>query len=190
MATAFQKKKLTYFFDIMDVDGNGTIQLDDFSDMAEKVRQMMHFEEGSKEHKRIVEKATRFFHALIKDIEPSNQQEITKEEWLSFFDLEKMPKEMLVEYKEIVFNFMFDFFDQNRDGYISRKEYEDFYKIFGINTQFLDEAFPKLDSSNAYKLHRYDVMDAVEDFFISDDEEDSGNWIFGNWESLPHQRTT
>jgi len=187
MATAFQKEKLTYFFDIMDLNGNGSIQMDDFSEMAEEVREMMNFEEGSKEHKRVTDKATRFFHALVKDIDPKDKQEITKEEWLAFFDLEVMPEEMLVEYKEIVFNFMFDFFDQNRDGYISRKEYEDFYKIFGIDTKFLDEAFPKLDSSNSYKLHRYDVMDAVEDFFISDNKDQAGNWIFGNWESKPHQ---
>lgn len=187
MATAFQKEKLVYFFNILDLDGNGSIQINDFTKMVEKVRLVMGFEVDSKEHKRILEKATRFFNALVKDIKPKYIQEITREEWLQFFDLDKMPPEMLVEYKEIVFNFMFDFFDQNRDGYISRDEYSDFYSIFGIDKKYLDDAFPKLVSSKSYRLHRYDIMDAVEDFFISDNKEDSGNWIFGHWESTPHQ---
>jgi len=32
---------------------HGFIQLDDFSEMAEKVREIMKYEDGSKDHKRI-----------------------------------------------------------------------------------------------------------------------------------------
>ena len=186
MATPFQKQKLIYFFHILDLNNNGSVQLDDFLEMVEKVCKMMGYEAGSKEEKRITNKAIRFFNALVRDIEPLDPRQISEEEWVAFFDEEVQQREdMLVEYKEIVFNFMFDFFDHNHDGYISRKEYEDFYQIFGIDKRALDEAFPKLISGNENKLHRYDLMDAVEDFFTSDSKEVAGNWVFGNWENPP-----
>ena len=188
MPSEFQSKKLRYFFHILDLNRNGAIQLDDFSEMAEHVRQIMGYEEGSKEHKRITDKATRFYHSLVRDISPSNRQEIVMEEWIAFFEnVVIRDEDALDEYKEMIFTFMFDFFDQNRDGFISRKEYEDFYQIFGIDDQYLDKAFQKLDNSNSYKLSRYDLMSAVEEFFASTDDSVSGNWVFGNWNSVPHK---
>jgi len=155
--------------------------------MAEKVREIMDYEEGSNDHKRITNKATKFFHSLVSDIEPKDKQQIAEDEWVKFFQEDVVTDDDAIdEYKEMVFHFMFDFFDQNRDGFISRKEYEDFYAIFGIDAQHLDKAFQKLDNSNSYKLSRYDLMSAVEDFFVSKDPEVAGNWVFGSWESAPH----
>lgn len=187
MSSDFQAKKLTYFFHILDLNSDSYIQLEDFSEMAEKVRTTMGYDEGSKEHKRISDKATRLYHTLVGVIDPEDKQQISEQEWLNYFQKEVLTsEELLDDYKEMIFNFMFDFFDQNRDGFISRSEYNDFYHIFGIDTAYLDKAFQKLDNTNSYKLSRYDLMTAVEDFFGSDDPEISGNWVFGNWESVPH----
>lgn len=187
MSTAFQTRKLTYFFHILDLNSDSFIQLEDFSEMAEKVRVIMGYDDGGKEHKRITDKATKLYHTLVSVIDPNDKQQISKEEWLNYFENEViLSEELLDEYKEMIFNFMFDFFDQNRDGFISRKEYRDFYEIFGIDTAYVDMAFQKLDNTNSYKLSRYDLMTAVEDFFGSDDKEIAGNWVFGNWESVPH----
>ena len=81
---------------------------------------------------------------------------------------------------------MFDFFDQNREGFISNKEYADFFAIFGLDDQHLQESFQKLSHSNKEKLNRYDLLSAMEDFFTSDDQTKSGNWIFGHWNSTPY----
>ena len=142
MSSAFQNRKLTYFFHILDLNSDSYIQLEDFSEMAEKVRTIMNYEEGSMEHKRITDKATKLYHTLVSVINPMDRQQISQKEWLEYFEKEVIiSEELLEEYKEMIFNFMFDFFDQNRDGFISRKEYKDFYEIFGIDTAYWTKLF-------------------------------------------------
>ncbi|GAB4248510.1 MAG: hypothetical protein Tsb0034_27880 [Ekhidna sp.] len=180
-------KKHIYFFNILDLNRNGFIQLEDFSELAERVRVIMDYEEESKEHKRITDKAARFFHKLVRDIQPKDGQQITQDELLEYLNKRVITDEVELDaFKDVVFNFMFDFFDQNRDGFISKKEYADFYTMFGIDEQHLEVAFKKLDNSKTEKLNRYDLLAAVEDFFTSDDAEASGSWVFGHWESRPH----
>jgi len=189
MTDSFQRKKLGYFFRILDLNRNGCLQMDDFTEMVEKVRITLQYEPGSKEHKRITEKAVKLFNSLVKDIKPFSFNQVTEEEWVIFFMNEVVlsgDEDALDDYKELIFNFMFDFFDQNRDGFISKKEYEDFYDIFGIDRSFCDKAFTQLDKAQNYRLSRYDLMNAVEEFLGSADTTLPGNWIFGNWETEPH----
>lgn len=189
MITDFQKKKLSYFFKILDLNSNGELQLNDFAEMAEKVRQKMGYEEGGKRHKGVADKAVRFYRTLLQDIQPDDFRKIREKEWISFFERKifKDDNEVAFDlYKELIFNFMFDFFDQNRDGFISIKEYEDFYDIFGIDEDYLDKAFFLMDKSKKKKLSRYDLMNAMDEFLRSDDPESAGNWVFGYWGSDPH----
>lgn len=189
MSVEFQRKKLGYFFRILDLNSNGSLQMDDFTEMVEKVRVTLNYEPQDKNHKRITDKAVKLFNSLVSDIKPFSFNQVTEDEWVNFF-LDQViltdDEDTLDEYKELIFNFMFDFFDQNRDGFISKNEYEDFYDIFGIDRNYCDKAFSLLDKTQSYKLSRYDLMTAVEEFFASDDPTLHGNWIFGNWESEPH----
>jgi len=189
MPVDFQRRKLGYFFQILDLNSNNCLQMDDFTEMVEKVRITMDYEPEDKGHKRITDKAIKLFNYLVKDIKPDSFNVIKEEEWTDYFMNEVIrsnDEDTLDDYKELIFNFMFDFFDQNRDGFISKQEYEDFYDIFGIDRSFCDKAFSQLDKAQNFKLSRYDLMNAIEEFLASDDATLPGNWIFGNWESEPH----
>ncbi|MEM9896066.1 MAG: EF-hand domain-containing protein [Bacteroidota bacterium] len=183
----FLTEKVGYFFRILDLNGNGFLQGDDFEEMAAKIIKIMKLEEGSYRERKVKEKALKLFQTLAKDMNPFSYNQITEQEWINFFlSYVINDEERLNDYKELIFNFMFDFFDQNRDGFINKAEYQDFFKIFGLDQSFVDDAFDKLDHSKVQKVSRYDLMAALEDYFTSTEEEVKGNWVFGNWQSVPH----
>ena len=188
MFSDFQKRKIAYFFKLLDLNRNGLLQFNDFSDMAELVRLKLGFEEGSKNHKKIADKSTRLFHHLLEDITPAKQQSISEEEWVAFFDTKLTgsdAEDVLEEYQELIFQYVFDFFDHNHDGFITKDEYQMFFEIFGADQQYFEKSFSLLDKNGDGKISRYEMLASIEEFLISDDSEASGNWTFGNWDAAP-----
>ncbi|MEM9338699.1 MAG: EF-hand domain-containing protein, partial [Bacteroidota bacterium] len=182
-SSEFQRKKLTYFFRLLDLDRNQQLEVNDFSDMVEYVRARLDIEEGSIAHKNIADKATRFFHQLVADISPKNQQAISEKEWITYFGKKlngKKKEAALEKYQELIFRYMFDFFDHNHDGFITKNEYQIFFEIFGVDKTYFDKSFSFLDKNRDEKISRYEILAAIEDFLMSDEEEAKGNWIFGN----------
>jgi Ca2+-binding EF-hand superfamily protein len=188
MLSELRRKKFTYFFDLLDFDRNGQLEFNDFSDLAEKVRSSLEYDEGSREHKNIADKSVHLFHQLLSDISPVKSQSISKSEWTSFFEEHLggvIDEDVLSTYQELMYQHIFDFFDHNHDGFITQDEYQLFFEIFGASKDHLDKCFNKLDSNGDNKVSRYEMLTAIEDFLTSDDHASPGNWTFGNWEISP-----
>ena len=184
MISEFQRKKLVYFFGLYDLNKNGYLQLEDFTDIAEKLCEKLEYKEGSKHHEFLVRKTVALFYRLLTDIPHAEESKIYIDGWLKFFDKEIISKgreENLEEYIELIIGYLFDLFDENHDGYISLDEYKQVFEIYGIDLSYVDKAFENLDLNKDERLSRYELIRSVETFLISDDPEDRGNWIFGNW---------
>jgi Ca2+-binding EF-hand superfamily protein len=184
MLTPFQHQKLTYLFNLLDINNNGILQLNDFAELAESVRAMLQYEEGKHHHQEIVRKSVKLFHKLLRDIPYSENQSIGIQDWLSFFDEEIVNAkdlDVIDEYVELFLVFIFGLFDENKDGYISIDEYQEIFNLFGIDKGFSKEAFMKIDRNGDNRLSKYELAPAMEIFFTSSNETEIGNWIFGDW---------
>lgn len=183
MISDFQKKKLTHFFYLLDVNKNDFLQLEDFSIISDNLIFNLDYEEGSKEHQFIAEKSVAMFYRFSADIANSGKN-ITLDDWLKFFDtniIGNRNKELLEEYVELIIGFLFDLFDANHDGYISIEEYTDIFMAYGIDIKYAAKAFVNLDINQDERLSKSEILYAVETFLVSDDTRERGNWIFGNW---------
>lgn len=186
MLNSFQSAKLTYLFNLLDVNSNGSLQLDDFTELSEKVREKLNYKKEEKEHQAILQKSIKFFHKLLKDIPNPGDQAINIDEWLSFFSEEIATfedEDTVDEWVDLLLAFVFGMFDENHDGYISLQEYLDLFEIFGKDHAFSNDAFEKIDANSDGKLSRYELIPAVEVFLTSTDETDVGNWVFGDWKA-------
>lgn len=187
MLSEFQQRKLSHFFGLLDLNKNGFLQLADFTEISERIREKLDYEDGSKPHKFLVDKSVKFFHTLLSDIPHSENQVIERAEWLDFFDkhiVSNQDEEAVDEYIEMIIGFLFDLFDDNHDGYISVEEYADIFLIYGIDIKYSAKSFINLDLNRDDRLSRYELLHAVETFLKSDDESMKGNWVFGNWETI------
>jgi Ca2+-binding EF-hand superfamily protein len=184
MSQSFHRQKLAYLFRLLDQNSNGFLQLNDFSELSEKLRVKLNIEDGSEQHKKLVQKSVDLFHRFTRDIPTPGYQIIQLDDWCFFF--EKYFKggeheDILEEYMELLIGFIFDLFDDDRDGYITREGYANIYDVYGIDKAWLDKSFEALDVFKDDRLSRKEITLAVETFLTSDDPAQRGNWVFGNW---------
>ena len=185
MLSEFLKNKLIHFFKLLDQDGNGHWQLEDFSEIAERLRMEFGFTYESKENKFLVDRCVNFFYKLLGNISHSGEQTISEGEWLKYADralVNSSNPESLDDFIEFMVGFFFDLFDENHDGYISAEEYADLFLIYKIDIKYSAKAFINLDINRDGRLSRTELLYAFETFITSDEKETKGNWIFGFWQ--------
>jgi Ca2+-binding EF-hand superfamily protein len=181
MLSEFQTTKLTYLFVLLDVEKNGVIRDEDFLVLNEKLQEVRDHEDSKKETKNL---SLPFIRALLRDLNKSVFDEINHREFLDFFNglLSSDDDEMLDEYSQLLLGFIFGYFDENKDGFISKEEYEQLFHVFGMVDDESVEAFGILDRNNDERLSRYELANAIETFLTSDDPENPDNFIFGRFD--------
>ena len=183
MLSQFQTDKLTYFFHLLDFNRNGVITVEDFEAIAENLCVLWGFHEGTQSFDMIMQKCRYSWETFIKFYHDSDVKEASLEDWLEFAD-KNIVNANEETYKIYVSNMVaeiFDFFDTNRDNYISIEEFIDLFMAYRIEIRYSAKSFTKLDLNGDERLSRSELLKAVAEYFRSDNEEDKGNWLFGFW---------
>ncbi len=183
MLTKIQVDKLTHFFNILDHNGNGVLQEDDFKGVGENICITSDIEYGSDQYYKVIYKSKKLFLQFLKDLGKDNH-EITLQDWITFFDegvISNKDLGKLKFYIKLTVKYIFDLFDQNGDGRISIDEYLDMFTSYRIDVKFSAKSFLRLDTNRDEFISKEELLNAVFEFFISDDPDADGNWIFGNW---------
>ena len=180
MISDLQERKLKRIYEILDFNNNGVIEEGDFISIAENLCILWDLKEGSDEYEnmmnRFAEGWKRFNYYV------NNEDERVDWEYLL-----KLANEFLVEenaerfsaYVEEFAGEIFDNFDTNNDGNISVDEYIDLFVAYRIEVRYSAKAFRKLDRNHDNMISRDELMKAVNEFFLSSDEDAPGNWLFG-----------
>ncbi len=185
MLTKVQHQKLTHFFNVLDHNRNGTLQEEDFIGVAENLCIGTGIPFDSKEYNRILSISKKLFGIFVQELK-AREDSITLEEWVDYWEHQVLGGNdftLLKYYIRLTTRYIFDLFDQNLDGRISIDEYLDMFTIYRIDVKYSAKSFLRLDSNRDEFISKQELVNAVFDFFVSDDPEAKGNWIFGNWET-------
>jgi len=173
-----QRQKLLHFFNLLDHDGNGVLQPNDFLLVSDNISDIMGYENNSTNRFELQLKAMGLFLEILRGIE-SKEAEVTPEKWLAYFHdkVFDAPNETI----DKVARYLFDLFDQDNDGAIDEHEYLDMFKAYDLYSANAKMAFDQLDLNKDERISQGELIKAFEDFILSDDKKSPGNWLFGDW---------
>lgn len=185
MLTQLQSQKLRHFFNILDYNKNHVLQKQDFDRVGVNLCLTLGIEEGTDDFNKVIQKSRRLYFQLLKDLDKPDNSDITIDEWIVLFDqiIGEQDMEKLKYYIKLTTIYIFELFDQDKNGILSLDEYVDMFTIYHIDVKYNAKSFLKLDTNNDDCISKVELFNAVTDFFISDDPDAGGNWIFGNWEA-------
>ena len=183
MLTDLQTAKLTHFFHILDFNRNGVITEEDFVAIAENLCVLWNFDEGTEQFNIIMNKCHHSWNVFISFMNDSEAKSAALPDWLEFAaaNLVNADDQTYAQYISNIVAEIFDYFDVNRDRFISVDEFMDMFVAFRIEIRYSAKAFTKMDLNGDEYLSREELLTAVSQYFRSDDEKDKGNWLFGFW---------
>jgi len=181
--STFRFAKLSYLFRLMDLDGDDILSPADFDEMARRAAENQDKSREGELHKRMISSsAKRYYKRLIEALEITGTQ-IKLSDWLDYF--REMDEEDDVEMDSVIqffLEFFYGVFDVDKDGFISLYESMELFQLFGLPLEKSKTFFKDLDSNADGHVSRYELMNAVEVFLTSDDPEERGNWVFGEFD--------
>lgn len=176
--TNIQRKKLDHLFQMLDVDGSGTLEMQDFELVGKNLSDILGYLEESSERSELVQKSQSIFSLILSDI-GLKKTTIQRKEWITFF------KEVVYtranDYINLASTYLFSLFDLDGDGYIDEREYLNMFRVYGLYTSNAKKTFDELDRNRDGRISGGELVVALEDFFYSTDSDRPGNWIFGDW---------
>lgn len=190
MATAFtelQKEKLIHMFELLDVDGNGVIEYDDFRMVVDTMAD----ERGwSKSHRRyigLVAANRRLWKMYSRYFDVDGDGSITLAEWLAFH-IKAFIQEPLENGFDPAFSgalrstakFFCDMLDSDLDGKVTEEDYVMFCAAYNVDEEEAREGFRMFDRNKNGILQQEEVELMVTEFYLSEDPDALGNIFFGN----------
>jgi len=185
MPSKLQLAKLHHFFNILDYNRNGILQEGDFTEVGINMCEVLGIEKDSEKYADIIDRSKRLFKQMLHDMGLSNQSEIPLDKWIEFFTTyvyNTKDTSHLKNYILLITLYVFDVFDQNNDGTLSVDEYIDMFTIYHIDVKYSAKSFVNLDVDKNSYISKRELLNAVTEYFISNDPKSEGNWLFGNWE--------
>lgn len=180
MLSDLQKRKFTRAFRVLDGDGDGDLRREDFDAIGNNLAAGLGLAEGSEGRRNLVEAYRAEWEKLLKNADANGDGKIQLDEWLALQDRLVSDKAM---FEEIVRSFsasLFQLFDRDRDERVTLDDLKVFWRAYRITDEEAHAAmWRKLDPSGAGYLTREQMRTVNAEFYLSDDPEAPGNYIWG-----------
>lgn len=183
MLSDFQKEKITYYFNVvLDQDKNGLFEENDFTEIGEAMCILWRFKPFSEEYNGVMDRMRNNWHMFEKHF--SLECGVADvHNFLIFVDKMLSPgkEELYHSFVTQMVGDVFDSFDVNKDGVISINEYVNMFMCYHIKIKSSAKAFRKIDDNGDDHIVKEEFLEAMDQFFKSNDPKAAGNWLFGFW---------
>ena len=183
MLSDILQKKLTRHFQFRDLNKDGFVERADWEQCARNLAALRGWQPGSAEYEDVMAQHVAMWTTFWQPADQDQDGKVILEEYLH---LAETQRRLGFEYemKQIarLFAAIFDTIDLDGDGQISRDEYKLFFEAWGIDTALAEAAFSRMDFNADGRLSREVFLQYGSNFYISDEPDVVGNYLFGPYE--------
>jgi juvenile hormone diol kinase len=181
MLDGIRKRKVALLFLVLDTDQNGYIERPDFERAAKALADLNNVSEFSEEYLKLRKTFVDIYENIKTLMDVDKNHRIQLAEWVSYFGKMLDSDDEYVEIISPIARHIFNMLDHNENGKISIEEWQLFAKAYSIPDHDIEGLFNKLDYNNSGFITRDEFGYMITDFFLSDDPNKPGNYIFGNY---------
>ena len=182
MLSDLQKQKLGRLFNVLDSDHNGRLEKSDYDTVVSNLAKIHGWQPGSPEHSELEGLYMTIWGNLKALADADNDGQVTPDEFMQFHAQMLSTPDMYDQITIGTVDLLFEAFDANRDGFLSREDFGNFFAAYNIKDQAVtDEAFKKLDVAGKGKFSKDETLARVKEFYFSNDPAAAGNWLFGRY---------
>jgi Ca2+-binding EF-hand superfamily protein len=179
MLSDLQKRKLTKLFSMYDSDYTGTLVKKDFELLFKKLSTLRNWSKRSPRCIVLENKLMRKWQALRQKADTHQNQEVSIEEWLAYYDEVLADTQACSELVAELIELIFDVFDQDEDGKINQTEWGYLLAAFNESPVYAPLVFPVLDQDQDGWLTKAEIRELFQTFCCSDDPDAPANHMFG-----------
>ena len=178
-----QRRKASYYFDLVDEDDNGLIQADDFELRAERMAEARDLTDDAA-RTRLRDRVMRWWEHLCAIADFDDDDRVTREEWETYWQsieaavnqggesetktLQSLERAARGTYGAI----------NTGHGPITEAEYAEWLAAWGV--EHGGDAFHRLDRDDTGALSEANLIEAVKEFYLSTDPTAPGNALYGD----------
>lgn len=185
--TELQKQKLMHMFELLDVDGNGVLEYDDFRMVVDTMASERGWERNHRRYLALVAANRRLWKMISRDIDINEDGAISLMEWFAFH-IKAFIEDPLEQGFDPKFStalratatFFCDMLDSDGDGKVCIDDYIAFCAAYNVSQDRARLSFALFDRDGSGDISVAEVEEMVKEFYLSDDPHAPGNLFFGN----------
>ncbi len=177
-----QRRKASYYYDLIDEDGNGFIEARDFELRAERMADARNVTD-EEDRAKLKERVMTWWEHLCVIADFDDDDRVTREEWETYWESieagvnqEGEGSERTLESLEEAARGTFRAISTS-EGPVDEDEYADWLAAWGVEEN--GSAFQRLDRDGSGVLTEENIVEAVKEFYLSNDPEAPGNALYG-----------
>jgi Ca2+-binding EF-hand superfamily protein len=184
MLTSFQKRKLAKRFYLFDHERTGRIGWSDIRRVLDNVLEISGWSMDSGQRAEFLRQGHTGWQLLVAAADVDEDGEVDLEEWYAFYDQHVYPEAnrtgALPAWLRALNDLSFSAMDANRDGRISRHEYRQLLRAYGVEDEGLEESFAHIDTSGDGFISREEWKALNRNYYLAEDESAPSSWLWGD----------
>jgi Ca2+-binding EF-hand superfamily protein len=177
MLSAFQKRKLANLFALHDLNHDGELDHEDYTEYAHRLAAEGGLMDSSK-HQTLETNFLRFWDMLRQMADRNNDRKVTIREWYDCFEQLLSSPDSAQKMRPIG-EAVFSMLDRNGDGVLTIEEFRWLYSSGALDPKLAADSFRRLDTDHDGRITTAELSARLFEFFLSDAPDTPGNWLFG-----------